>query len=157
MESGMTDKGMHIEVVKTCVDHIDDILIVEKLSFKTPWSKGSFIGEIRRNKFAVYFSAKAGESIVGYAGMWVICGEGHITNVAVHPEYRRIGIGSRLIEALIAAARNQNIESMTLEVRKSNIAAQTLYRKYGFIEKGIRRSYYSDNNEDAVIMWKYNT
>lgn len=157
MESGMTGKSIHIEVVKTCVDHIDDILVVEKLSFKTPWSKGSFIEEIKRNKFAVYFSAKAGERVVGYAGMWVVCNEGHITNVAVHPEYRRIGIGSRLMEVLITAARNLNIESMTLEVRKSNIAAQALYRKYGFIEKGIRRSYYSDNNEDAVIMWKYNS
>ncbi len=152
----MTGKSMQIEIVKTCAEHIDDILVVEKLSFKTPWSKESFIEEIKRNKFAVYFSAKAGESVVGYAGMWVVCKEGHITNVAVHPEFRRIGVGSRLMEALITAARNLNIGSMTLEVRKSNITAQALYRKYGFIEKGIRRSYYSDNDEDAVIMWKYN-
>lgn len=146
---------MEIEVVKTELSHVDDIMVVENLSFKVPWSREAFVQEITGNKFAIYISAKYEGKVVGYAGMWSVCGEGHITNIAVHPEYRGIGIGSLLIERLISISKEQGISCMTLEVRKSNLIAQRLYKKYGFQVSGIRKSYYSDNGEDAVIMWKY--
>ena len=107
------------------------------------------------NKAALYFCAVTGGKAVGYAGMWKVFDEGHITNIAVHPEFRNAGVGSALIEALISAAKENGITSLTLEVRKSNLPALALYRKYGFRECGIRKSYYTDNNEDAIIMWKY--
>jgi len=144
----------NIEITRTSVDHIDDIMIVEHLSFRIPWSREAFIEEVTRNKFAYYLSAKADGKVVGYAGMWCVCGEGHITNIAVHPGYRRNGVGSKLMESLIEYARQNKITAMTLEVRKSNLAAQRLYKKFGFVEDGLRKSYYADNGEDAIIMWK---
>jgi [ribosomal protein S18]-alanine N-acetyltransferase len=145
---------MGIKIVRSLPNHIEDIVTVENLSFRIPWSKQSITDEIIKNKFALYFSADLDNHIVGYAGMWHICDEGHITNIAVHPEFRGIGIGSLLMESLIQKASDLEIISMTLEVRKSNAAAQALYRKYGFEDGGLRKAYYADNNEDAIIMWK---
>jgi len=86
--------------------------------------------------------------------MWKVLDEAHITNIAVHPEFRRNNIGYLLLESLIQLARRECVQSMTLEVRKNNIIAQGLYKKYGFKEVGVRKGYYSDNDEDAIIMWK---
>ncbi|MDP4092475.1 MAG: ribosomal protein S18-alanine N-acetyltransferase [Bacillota bacterium] len=136
------------------IEHIDDVMVVENLSFSIPWSKESFFQEVTGNTFARYITAKVNGRVIGYAGMWKVFDEGHITNVAVHPEFRGTGIGSALIEYLMEVARKENITSMTLEVRRSNIAAQRLYNKYGFKVEGYRKGYYSDNREDALIMWK---
>lgn len=144
-----------IDIVKACGDHIDDIVAVENLSFKIPWSRSSITQEICENKSALYLCATVGGKAVGYAGMWHICDEGHITNIAVHPEYRRNRIGSALMEALLNTARERGVRALTLEVKRSNCNAQGLYRKYGFAEEGFRKGYYADNNEDAIIMWKY--
>jgi ribosomal-protein-alanine N-acetyltransferase len=146
----------NIEIVPLSLEHIDDVLKIDNLSFPTPWSRNSFQREVETNKFARYVVAKRDELILGYAGMWLILDEAHITNIAVHPEYRGIDIGNRLLEALIIMAKVDNIESMTLEVRKSNIVAQNLYIKHGFVQEGIRKEYYGDNREDAIIMWKHN-
>lgn len=145
----------NINVVKMSLAHIDDIMVVENLSFKIPWSRNAFIEEVANNKFARYITADLEGRVVGYAGLWKIVDEGHITNIAVHTEFRGKGIGSSLLQALISLAKNEGIQSMTLEVRKSNLAAQGLYHKYGFEVGGLRKSYYSDNSEDAIIMWKY--
>ncbi|MFZ5985729.1 MAG: ribosomal protein S18-alanine N-acetyltransferase [Bacillota bacterium] len=144
----------NIEVSHMTLEDIDDIMVVERLSFTIPWSRDAFIQEVTNNKFAIYISAKVDGLVVGYAGMWKVYDEGHITNVAVHPEYRRSGIGRHLVEKLISIAMQEKIERMTLEVRRSNIAAQGLYEKYGFKVEGCRKAYYSDNGEDAIIMWK---
>ena len=130
-------------------------MIIENLSFPVPWSRKSITDEITKNSFARYICARIGGQVVGYAGMWLICREGHITNIAVHPEFRENGIGSRLLKKLIEISREKGIKKITLEVRKSNTAAKNLYYKYGFKEEGIRKSYYSDNGEDAIIMWKH--
>ncbi|MDF2522861.1 MAG: ribosomal-protein-alanine acetyltransferase [Clostridiales bacterium] len=143
-----------IDVREMSLEHIDDVMVVEHLSFSIPWSKEAFIEEISNNQFAHYISAFVGAKVVGYAGMWKVCDEGHITNVAVHPDYRGTGIGSCLIEKLLDMAKSYKIVSMTLEVRKSNLVAQALYSKYGFEVGGFRRRYYADNGEDALIMWK---
>lgn len=143
-----------VEIDNLTREYIDDIMVVENLSFSVPWSKGAFLEEIENNKFARYIVAKVDGKAVGYAGMWKVIDEGHITNIAVHPEFRHAGIGSLLMENLIGIARKEGITSMTLEVRKSNIAAQRLYFKYGFAIRGLRKGYYSDNGEDALILWK---
>lgn len=133
---------------------IDEVLDIEKKSFKTPWSRDAFIKEIKQNKLAKYIVAFIDDKIVGYGGIWFIVDEGHITNIAVHPSFRGLGIGNLLVEGLIEICRERGMNRMTLEVRKSNKVAQSLYKKYGFKECGIRPGYYSDTKEDAVIMWK---
>ena len=147
---------MDIIIREMTVKDIDDILEIEKEVFSTPWSKDAFITEIEKNLLAKYFIAELDKKVIGYGGMWLILNEGHITNIAVKKEYRGKGIGKKILEALIQYCSIGNIDHMTLEVRKSNIIAQNLYKQYGFVEYGIRLKYYVDNNEDAIIMWRTN-
>ncbi len=132
---------------------IDEVLEIERLCFPTPWSREAFRIEIEQNRCAHYFVAVCQDKIVGYGGMWVIIDEAHITNVAVHPSYRGRGIGEAIMRSLIEAAISLGAVRMTLEVRVSNKIAQNLYEKLGFRAVGIRKRYYSNNNEDALIMW----
>ena len=132
---------------------IDSVVDIEKKSFPIPWTKGTFISEIKRNKLARYYVAEVGGRVVGYAGMWLIMNEAHITNIAIHPEYRGMGIGKKLVGGLIEEVLKIDIYRITLEVRPSNTAARALYKKFGFVPCGIRPEYYRDNNEDAIIMW----
>ena len=133
---------------------LDQVLRIERLSFSAPWSRAAFLSELLENDRARYFVARIGDQVVGYTGMWIIIDEGHITNVAVQPHWRNRGIATQLLDALDDVARANGVRRMTLEVRKSNIVAHTLYEKLGFRDAGIRRAYYRDNNEDAIIMWK---
>ncbi|WP_069650331.1 ribosomal protein S18-alanine N-acetyltransferase [Caloranaerobacter ferrireducens] len=135
-------------------EDIDEVLDIEKKSFKTPWSRDAFIKEVNQNKLAKLIVASIEGKVVGYGGIWLIVDEGHITNIAVHPNFRGLGIGNLLVEGLIKICRERGINRMTLEVRKSNKIAQSLYKKFGFKECGIRPGYYSDTKEDAIIMWK---
>lgn len=144
-----------IEIVPFNENYIDDIFKISNMSFTTSWSYESIKEELN-NKFAKYVVAKINDIVIGFGGVWLILDEGHITNIAVHPEYRGIGAGDMIIEALIELCKLEGITSMTLEVRASNIIAQNLYKKHGFIEAGIRKNYYSDTKEDGIIMWKYN-
>lgn len=127
---------------------------MDVLCFSAPWSEESFRNEIEENRLAFYIVAEISGSMVGYAGLWCIVDEGHITNVAVHPAYRRKGIGEALISVLLAHTVNNGILSHTLEVRASNEAAISLYAKFGFEPAGLRKNYYEDNGEDAIIMWR---
>lgn len=145
---------MSIIVKSMSLEHLDDIMILENLCFKIPWSKNSFIQELTQNNSAIYLVAVDTERAVGYGGMWKVLDEGQITNIAVHPEYQRKGIGSSILEEMINAAKDSKIQNMTLEVRESNRAAKALYKKFGFVEEGIRKAYYADNGENAIIMWK---
>ena len=145
----------NFEIKEMTVDHIDGVMVVENLSFKIPWSRQAFVDEITGNNMAMYFVALCNEQVIGYGGMWKILDEGHITNIAVHPEFRRCGAASVIIEKILEISGEKGIKSLTLEVRKSNIAAQNLYQKYGFKSEGIRKGYYSDTGEDALIMWKH--
>ncbi len=133
---------------------LDEIMTIELESFTTPWTKESFKLEITDNKLAKYFIAEIDNKVVGYGGIWLILDEGHITNIAVGKDYRGQGVGNEIIEALIVYCKIKQIRNMTLEVRESNIVAQNLYKKYGFLDCGIRPNYYADDHEDAVIMWK---
>ncbi len=145
----------NIEIIPFDEEYVDDVLYISTLSFITPWTRESIEKELE-NRFARYVVAKKDNVIIGFGGIWLILDEGHITNIAVHPEFRGIGAGDMIVEALIELCKLEGINSMTLEVRASNIVAQSLYKKHGFIEEGIRKHYYTDTKEDAVIMWRYN-
>jgi len=145
---------MDVNIRKMEKEDIKAILEIEKESFSTPWSKESFELEITKNLLARYIVAEIDDKVVGYGGIWLILDEGHITNIAVKSEYRAMGIGKALVEGLIYICSTNGITNMTLEARVSNVVAISLYKKYGFIESGIRPNYYLDDNEDAIIMWK---
>ena len=134
-------------------DDIPAVQLVENASFPVPWPANAFRHELTQNKNAHYIVAREGDRIIAYAGLWLALDEAHITTFAVLPEYRRRRIGERLLVRLFDMATELKAEWLTLEVRASNFPAQRLYEKYGFHAAGIRRRYYSDNNEDAIIMW----
>lgn len=134
------------------IDDVNGVFEVEKNCFEHYWSKNEFEKEMK-NDVARYLVAEIDEKIVGYVGIWFVAGEGHITNVAVHSDYRGQKIGDILIKHLVKMCEDNNIFAITLEVRVSNLVAQNLYKKYGFKLAGIRKEYYSDNKEDAMIMW----
>lgn len=144
-----------LEIQQMTQEHIQDVLQIEEACFAIPWTKQDFEREMKENKLAIYIIAVLDGKIVGYAGMWHVVTEGHITNIAVLQEYRRQGIGNALLEQIIHIAEQKEMIGITLEVRISNIAAQKLYIKYGFRPEGFRKNYYQDTKEDAVIMWKY--
>jgi ribosomal-protein-alanine N-acetyltransferase len=134
-------------------DDIPAVLGIEERSFPSPWPRDAYHHELDHNPNAIYVVAREGEEIVGYAGMWVVMDEAHITTIAVDPVMRGLGIGERLLVALIDQAVERRARFVQLEVRRGNGIAQNLYRKYGFRDVGIRRHYYSDNGEDALVMW----
>jgi ribosomal-protein-alanine N-acetyltransferase len=134
-------------------EDIDQILEIEHASFTLPWSRDAFYNEVHHNKFAVYIVIEVEGKIIGYCGAWIVIDEAHITNVAILPEYRGRKLGEALMEKIISVARSMGARSMTLEVRVTNNIAQSLYRKLGFQNGGIRKNYYSDNQEDALVMW----
>ena len=137
---------------------IDSVFEIEKASYGVHhWSKESFANELN-NSIANYFVAQNPEKkeLVGYLGSWFIVDECHITNVSVSPEYRRKNIASQLIKTLIDECYAKMIKYITLEVRVSNAAAIALYEKFGLKSIGVRKKYYQDNNEDALIMFTEN-
>jgi ribosomal-protein-alanine N-acetyltransferase len=145
---------MNIIIREMKESDLDRVLEIESKAFNPPWSREAFLLELTKNLLAKYLVAEVDGVVVGFGGIWLIIDEGHITNIAVDEKYRQMGIGSKIMEGLIQLCNDRNIIAMTLEVRKSNEAAKALYRKYGFKEYGIRKNYYQDNNEDAIIMWK---
>lgn len=141
-------------VVPMELAHIDDVLAVEKLSFTIPWSRESFISEISQNNLSRYVVSICNGKATGYGGMWIIAGEAHITNIAVHPDFRGKGTASAILDALLLICTRESVSDITLEVRESNIPAINLYTKYGFKKEGLRKGYYEDNKEAALIMWR---
>jgi len=144
-----------LKIVDMNLSHIDEVYEIECKSFVIPWSKNDLRKEVSENKHAVYKVAISDSKIVGYAGMWQVVNEGHITNIAVAEDQRRLGVASKLIESLSAYAVERELIGLTLEVRISNEAAINLYKKFGFLPEGIRKEYYADTREDALLMWKY--
>lgn len=145
-----------IELQPMELKHLDEVLEVECESFSIPWTKNSFRKELEENKFGIYIVAiEDDKTVAGYAGMWHVVTEGHITNVAVRESFRGKGIGDMLIKGLIEIGKQKEMMGITLEVRMNNTKAQRLYTKNGFVPEGIRKNYYSDTKEDAIIMWKY--
>ncbi|MCT4586060.1 MAG: ribosomal protein S18-alanine N-acetyltransferase [Peptostreptococcaceae bacterium] len=134
-------------------EHIKDLVEIENCCFTTPWTKHMFLKEFENN-LSHYKVIIVEGKVVAYAGIWLIVDEGHITNVAVHPKYKGNGFGNIVMQALIDLCKEKNVKSMTLEVRTKNQVAINLYEKYDFKKAGIRKEYYPDTKEDALIMWK---
>jgi len=153
---------------------IKEVMEIERVSFPTPWSARAYRHELTENDLSHYFVVRqrrtqesapgllsrvrrslgggARPPILGYGGFWMMAGEAHISTIAVQPSWRRRGLGELLLAAMLDRAIELGAEIATLEVRVSNIVAQNLYRKYGFEQVGLRRRYYSDRGEDALIM-----
>ena len=144
---------MSVKLSLMTKEDLDEVLEISSLSLKESWNLDSFSNELS-NPLAKYLIAKINDKIVGFVGVWTIIDEGHITNMAVHPEFREKGVGSILLTSLIEHSKDWGCTSLTLEVRSSNNAAKGLYKKFGFLEEGVRKKYYRDNEEDALIMWK---
>ena len=142
-----------VRILPMGLDDLPGVLAIEAVSFPTPWSKRTFMTELTQNLCACYIVARAGRKVVGYAGMWVLLDEAHVTNIAVHPGWRGKGIGERLMRELMRRARQRGARRATLEVRKSNAVARRLYERLGFVARGVRKGYYTDTNEDAILMW----
>lgn len=131
---------------------LDRVAELEKLCFRTPWSYNALAGELK-NEVARYLVAEKDGIVIGYAGMWVIFEEAHISNVAIAPDFRGKSYGRALMLEMMRLAVSRGASEMTLEVRKSNLVAQALYASLGFEKAGTRRKYYSDTGEDAYILW----
>lgn len=125
---------------------------IERLSFATPWPAHAFEQELRGNRLARYVVARAGDRVVGFAGIWLMVDDAHITTFGVHPDWRRQGIGRQLLLALVDLSTEIGARRMTLEVRVSNEPAQALYHAFGFEIAGRRPHYYTDDGEDALVM-----
>ncbi len=134
-------------------EDIDQVLVIEHKSFTLPWSRDAFINELTKNQFAVYLVLEDDGAVIGYCGAWIVVDEAHVTNIAVLPEYRGKKLGEALMKKMMEAAKELGAVTMTLEARVTNIAAQSLYRKLGFQNGAIRKNYYTDNQEDAIVMW----
>ena len=141
-----------IEFVPMTKEHIPGMLEVEEQCFNSGFAKATFEKELE-NKIAVYVVAIENDKVLGYIGLWNICGTAEIMDVAVHKDYRRKGIGEGLILKALEKCESMDVFEINLEVRKSNLAARNLYKKMGFTENGIRKKYY-ENKEDAILMQK---
>jgi [ribosomal protein S18]-alanine N-acetyltransferase len=143
-------------IVPMTPSDVTDVLAIERASFATTWPSDAFYNELHTNKLAHYFVGRVGTKIVGYGGIWVIFEDSHITTIAVDPACRGRSYGEKLLLFLLDEAIERGASWMTLEVRESNVGAQQLYRKYGFTTVTTRKGYYSDNNENALVMWAGN-
>jgi ribosomal-protein-alanine N-acetyltransferase len=141
---------MTIEAMR--LEDLEEVQRIEQASFSTPWPSNAYRSELMTNRLASYLVARIDDRIVGYGGMWLMVDEAHITTFAVHPAWRRQRIGERLLVAFLDVAVERRAHEATLEVRLSNLPARKLYEKYGFRPVGLRPRYYSDDNEDALIM-----
>ena len=143
---------MNYTIIPMNKSHISAVANIEKVCFASPWTEEGIAEELK-NPLA-HFLVAVGEEVMGYIGVHEICGEGSITNVAVLPNFRCNGIGKALVSAAINGAKERNCEFITLEVRKSNFPAISLYSSLGFEQVGLRKNFYSSPNEDAVLMTK---
>lgn len=147
------DEAQDVKIEPMAPADISEVVAIEELSFPTKWQAGAYESELR-NPTAYYIVARAGAQVAGYAGMWSSGDEAHVTTLAVHPDFRRRGIGERLLVNLLEEARRRKVTRMTLEVRAANKPARRLYEKHGFIPIAHLPGYYADTGEDGVVMWQ---
>lgn len=139
----------------TSIDEIDDVLAVEQASFTNPWTREMYVSELANHGVSFCFVARAEDgTAIGFCSFWRVLDELHINNLAVLPEFRREGIGSALLARALQEGTALGARRATLEVRRSNEAARLLYERFGFTIAGVRRGYYSNPVEDALILWK---
>jgi ribosomal-protein-alanine N-acetyltransferase len=128
-------------------------MAIERQVYLRPWTPSLFLSELTAGRTRCYLVALAGNRVLGYAGMMCYGDEAHITNIAVEPEQHRRGIGTRLLYELIRESQRMGATAVSLEVRVSNWPAQRLYGRFGFRPVGVRKGYYQETNEDALVMW----
>jgi [ribosomal protein S18]-alanine N-acetyltransferase len=133
--------------------HLPAVMRIERRAHPKPWSLGVFTSELAQAEARFYIVLKADGKVVGYGGLMFVADEAHVTNIAIAPSVRRQGLGSYLLTELAHEGARRQCAAMTLEVRMGNVAAQNLYRKFGFVVAGVRRNYYPETGEDAYIMW----
>lgn len=133
--------------------HLRAVTRIEAQVYPRPWSVGLFLSELALRDQRTYIVARVGGAVVGYAGTLYMLEDAHVTTVAVDPLWHRLGIGTRLLAGVIRTAVTRGSTAVTLEVRVSNVGAQTLYRAFGFAPAGVRKGYYADTGEDALVMW----
>ncbi|UOQ91814.1 ribosomal protein S18-alanine N-acetyltransferase [Halobacillus shinanisalinarum] len=143
-----------VTIRKMLPDDIDEVMAVEQATFAVPWTEETFLNEVNgENPYAHYLIIEKNGAIFGYCGLWLIIDEAHVTNIAIHPDYRGQRYGEKLFRRSFEEAIEMGAIQLSLEVRVSNTAAQHLYRKFGLVPGGIRKKYYTDNGEDALVMW----
>lgn len=143
---------MEIKIVPMTEAHLDEVIQIERKVFPSPWSREAFRRELGDRYFSTYLVAEASQKVFGYTGFFRLYNEGHITNLAVQPKFQRRKIGTLLMLELIKIALSEGVKKLTLEVRRSNLAARAFYQKFGFREMGVKKNYYSDTKDDALIL-----
>ena len=142
-----------VRVVPMRRRHLRGVLRIEQQVYPRPWTFGLFLSEIGQRATRLYVVARVGSDVVGYAGLFKAIDDGHVTTVAVDPAWHRHGIATRMLVALARGAIERGCVNLTLEVRMSNSGAQALYQRFGFVPAGVRKGYYPETREDALVMW----
>ncbi|MBW2557522.1 MAG: ribosomal protein S18-alanine N-acetyltransferase [Deltaproteobacteria bacterium] len=148
----MAKIAVNIETRDMAADDMEDVLAIESVSFPIPWSEGMFLEEMQ-HPFCHDLVALLEGQIVGYISFAIVCDEIHLRNLAVHESWKRRGVASELLSKMVTISSGKGARHGTLEVRRSNVAALELYKRFGFVVEGTRYSYYSETGEDALIMW----
>ncbi|EFS02547.1 ribosomal-protein-alanine acetyltransferase [Listeria seeligeri FSL S4-171] len=153
IEAFRVSLGEPLSFREATIADLKSIMNVENASFTVPWTEAAFRNEFIINQYAYYILATYNDEVVGYAGIWLVLDEGHVTNIAIHPDYQGNHYGEALLREMIRIAKERGVIRITLEVRVSNDVAQGLYKKLGFQDGAIRKNYYPDTKEDALVMW----
>ena len=143
---------VHVRISRLRRRHLRGVMRIEHQVYPRPWTIGVFHSELASRDGRYYVVARVGGVVVGYAGLMMMAGDAHVTNIAVDPAWQRAKIGTRLMATLMRAARDEGAARATLEVRVSNRAAQSMYQRFGFAPVGVRPRYY-EGTEDAIVMW----
>ncbi len=144
---------LEVHVVPMRRRHLRSVLRVEAQVYPRPWTLGLFLSELALHTSRCYVVARVDGAVVGYGGLMFACDDAHVTTIAVDPAWHRNKIGTRLLATLAREAIRAGMRNLTLEVRVSNTAAQAMYQKFGFTAAGVRKNYYLESNEDALVMW----
>lgn len=147
--------GPELRIVPMRRRHLRAVTRIEGAVCPRPWSIGLFLSELGAGPSRRYLVARAEGAVVGYGGLMVGAGEGHVTTLAVDPGWQRRSVGTHLLLALVEWGLEQGCSALTLEVRIGNLGAQALYRRFGFVPAGVRPGYYAETNEDALVMWAH--
>jgi ribosomal-protein-alanine N-acetyltransferase len=155
LEPGAPESALTVQIQPMRRRHIRAVLRIEQQVYPRPWSSSLFLSELALRSTRAYYVARIGRELVGYAGLMMTLDEGHVTTIAVEPRRHRGKIGTRLLLVLAREAIARGATALTLEVRMSNTAAQDMYRRFGFGPVGVRKNYYQEVNEDALVMWAH--
>lgn len=149
----MITEPLTVHIVPMRRRHVRAVVKIEEQVYPRPWSTSLFLSELALRTTRAYFVARVGRDLVGYGGLMMTAEDGHVTTIAVDPKWQRHKIATRLMLALAREALGRRARNLTLEVRLSNLGAQHLYRRFGFAPVGVRKNYYQETNEDALVMW----